>query len=96
MFLMSFFCRSRDLSTTIRVTNLSDDTSENDVRDLFSRFGNVQRVYLARNKATQQSRGFAFVSFYQRKDAEQAMETLQGFGYDNLILRLEWAAPSRN
>jgi len=88
--------RSKEQSSTIRVTNLSDDTTELDVRDLFSKFGAVQRVYLARNKATQQSRGFAFVSFYVRKEAEKAMETLQGFGYDNLILRLEWAAPSRN
>ncbi len=64
------------------------------MRDLFSRFGNLQRVYLARNKITQQSRGFAFVSFYNRRDAEKAIETLQGYGYDNLILRLEFAASS--
>ncbi len=64
------------------------------MRDLFSRFGNLQRVYLARNKVTQQSRGFAFVSFYNRRDAEKALETLQGYGYDNLILRLEFAASS--
>ncbi len=84
--------RSKDLSCTIRVTNLSEETTENDVKDLFARFGNLQRVYLARNKTTQASRGFAFVSFYNRKDAERAMETLQGYGYDNLILRLEFAA----
>jgi translation initiation factor 3 subunit G len=86
--------RAREISTTIRVTNLSEDTSEQDVRDLFLRFGNLQRVYLARNKITQVSRGFAFVSFYNRKDAEQAMDKLQGYGYDNLILRLEFAASS--
>lgn len=69
--------RSQEISTTIRVTNLSEDTTESDVKDLFSRFGPVQRVYLARNKM-QQSRGFAFVSFYNRREAEKAMETLQG------------------
>jgi translation initiation factor 3 subunit G len=86
--------RAKEISTTIRVTNLSEDTSEQDVRDLFVRFGNLQRVYLARNKTTQASRGFAFVSFYNRQDAEKALETLQGYGYDNLILRLEFAASS--
>lgn len=63
---------------------------------MFSPFGSLQRVYLAKHKVTQESRGFAFVSFMSRRDAERAMEALQGYGYDNLILRLEWAAPSKN
>ncbi|CAN0338188.1 unnamed protein product [Ectocarpus sp. 13 AM-2016] len=41
-----------------------------------------------------QSRGFAFVSYYQKSDAESAMQALQGYGYDHLILKLEWAKPS--
>jgi translation initiation factor 3 subunit G len=51
-------------------------------------------VYLAKDKETLQSRGFAFVSFVNKQDAAQAMEKLQGFGYDHLILKLEWARPN--
>ena len=40
------------------------------------------------------SRGFAFVSFVHKEDAARAMEKLQGFGYDHLILKLEWARPN--
>ncbi|CAN0011502.1 unnamed protein product, partial [Phaeothamnion confervicola] len=61
---------------------------------LFQRFGKIYRIYLAKDQETMQSRGFAFVSFAMRSDAEKAMEALQGYGYDHLILKLEWAKPS--
>lgn len=51
-------------------------------------------MYLAKDPETMQSRGFAFVSYYQKSDAESAMQGLQGYGYDHLILKLEWAKPS--
>lgn len=79
---------------TIRVTNISEDTTEADLQDLFQPFGRISRVYLAKDKETLQSRGFAFVSFVHREDAQKAMDRLQGFGYDHLILKLEWAKPS--
>jgi len=79
---------------TIRVTNISEDTTEADLQDLFQPFGRISRVYLAKDKETMQSRGFAFVSFIHREDAAKAMDKLQGHGYDHLILKLEWARPS--
>ena len=85
--------RTDDLNT-IRVTNLSENTTEADLQDLFQRFGRISRVYLAKDKETLQSRGFAFVSFVSKEDAAKAMEELQGFCYDHLILKLEWARPN--
>ena len=85
--------RSDDLNT-IRVTNLSENTTEADLQELFHRFGRISRVYLAKNKETMQSRGFAFVTFVNKNDAARAMEALQGYGYDHLILKLEWAKPN--
>jgi len=79
---------------TIRVTNISPDTKEADLQELFQPFGRISRVYLAKDKETLQSRGFAFVSFVHRDDAAKAMDKLQGYGYDHLILKLEWARPS--
>ncbi|KAF4322098.1 hypothetical protein G195_002990 [Phytophthora kernoviae 00238/432] len=81
-------------SATLRVTNVSPDTREDDLKELFRSFGPVSRVYLAKDRETFQSRGFAFVSFVYREDAEKALNKLQGYGYDHLILKLEWAKPS--
>jgi translation initiation factor 3 subunit G len=39
---------NRDEMPTLRVTNLSEDAEEDDLRDIFSRFGRVTRVYIGR------------------------------------------------
>ncbi|KAJ7442507.1 eukaryotic translation initiation factor 3 subunit G-domain-containing protein [Mycena galericulata] len=75
----------RDDLPTLRVTNLSEDTQENDLRELFGIFGRVARVYVGRDRETGAGKGFAFVSFEERAVAQKAMEKVHGKGYDNLI-----------
>jgi len=84
----------RDDSCTIRITNLSEDTREDDLKELCRRFGAISRTFIAKDKITNISRGFAFVTFVYREDAARAIEGLQGYGYDHLILNVEWARPS--
>eukprot|EP01012_Entosiphon_sulcatum_P064918 TRINITY_DN93786_c0_g1_i1.p2 TRINITY_DN93786_c0_g1~~TRINITY_DN93786_c0_g1_i1.p2 ORF type:complete len:267 (+),score=57.52 TRINITY_DN93786_c0_g1_i1:1276-2076(+) len=81
---------------TVRVTNLPDDVNEQDLRDLFGQYGGLQRVFLAKDRQTQESKGFAFINFYNRADAERAIEKVSGFGYNHLILQVEWARPTQN
>ncbi|KAK9815263.1 hypothetical protein WJX72_000878 [[Myrmecia] bisecta] len=78
---------------SVRVTNLSEDTREDDLRELFSPFGSISRIYIAYDRETGENRGFAFVNFMYKDDAQRAIEKLDGYGYDNLILRVEWAQP---
>merc|ERR1739838_1164097 len=85
-----------DDNATIRVTNLSEDTLETDLQELFRPFGSISRIYLAKDKNTGQSKGFAFISFHRREDAARAIAGVSGFGYDHLILNVEWAKPSNN
>jgi len=84
----------RDEGATIRVTNLSEDTKESDLSELFRVFGPISRIYLAKDKNTGLSKGFAFINFVYREDAARAIEKLSRFGYDHLILHVEWAKPS--
>ncbi|KFO75070.1 Eukaryotic translation initiation factor 3 subunit G, partial [Cuculus canorus] len=83
--------RRADDNATIRVTNLSEDTRETDLQELFRPFGSISRIYLAKDKTTGQSKGFAFISFHRREDAARAIAGVSGFGYDHLILNVEWA-----
>ena len=46
----------QDDQATVRVTNLSEETQESDLRELFGYFGGIKRVFLAKDKITQQSK----------------------------------------
>jgi len=84
--------RDRD-ALTLRVTNLSEDVREGDLGELFGQFGRTQRIFLAKNPETKVSKGFAFITYHNKSDAEMAIKRLNGHGYDNLVLRVEWAKP---
>ena len=82
---------SRDDLPTLRVTNISEDTQENDLRELFGAFGRVVRVYVGRDRDTGIGKGFAFVSFEEKAVAQRAMDKMHGRGYDSLILNVQWS-----
>eukprot|EP01135_Chromosphaera_perkinsii_P000697 Nk52_evm9s150 gene=Nk52_evmTU9s150 len=83
--------RDRDDSNTLRVTNLSEDTRESDLQDLFRPFGQITRVFLAKDKVTGLPKGFGFVTYANRSDGQKAIDALHGFGYDHLILSVDWS-----
>lgn len=64
---------------------------EQELRDLFERFGRVTRVFLAKDRDTGRAKGFAFISFVDRAEASRACDKMDGFGYRHLILRVEFA-----
>lgn len=57
---------------------MSELAEEQELRDLFERFGRVTRVFLARDRETQRAKGFAFISFADRTDASRACEKMDG------------------
>ena len=71
----------RDDLATLRVTNVSEFAEEQDLRDMFSRYGHVTRVFLAKDRETGRAKGFAFVSYADRSDAAKACEKMDGCKY---------------
>ena len=57
---------------------MSEFADEQDLRDMFMRFGHVTRVFLAKDRETGRAKGFAFVSFADRSDAVRACEKMDG------------------
>lgn len=81
---------------TVRVTNLPEDNEnlDEELRRLFGSIGRIERFFLARDKATNRPKGFAFITYTNREDAERAMNELKGYKMDHLILKVEWTRPS--
>jgi translation initiation factor 3 subunit G len=94
--------KDREAENTIRVSNLTKMATEDDLRELFEPFGRVFRISLPRaeridssGKMVKEPRGFAYIAFVNKQDAEKAMDRLQGYGYDHLLLKLEWAQATK-
>jgi cold-inducible RNA-binding protein len=60
------------------VGNLSFETTENDLQDLFEQHGKVSEVALMMDRMTGKSRGFAFVTMGDNTEANAAMTALNG------------------
>jgi len=81
---------------TIRVSNLPESMSETDMQELCNPLGKVERIFLAKDRATGVCKGFAFVTYQTRDAAARALRSLNGYGYDHLILNVEWSKPAQN
>ena len=64
------------MATKLYVGNLSFNTTENELQELFSQAGAVQEVMLMQDKFTGKSRGFAFVTMSSEQEAQKAVAEL--------------------
>ncbi|MGD9887921.1 MAG: ATP-binding protein [Halothiobacillaceae bacterium] len=76
---------------SIYVGNLSYDTTEKDICDLFRKHGTVLRVKVPADYVTGKGRGFAFVTMADRATAGEALSVLQGQEFQGRNLKLNWA-----
>jgi len=60
------------------VGNLSWETTENDLQDMFEKHGTVGEVALMMDRTTGRSRGFAFVTMNDATEANAAVNALNG------------------
>ena len=74
------------------VGNLPYSSSEDDVRDLFSQYGEVGDVNVVEDRETGRSRGFGFVEMEQAQ-AEEAMSNLDGTQFGGRTLKVNEAKP---
>ena len=77
----------------IYVGNLSYQTTEDELRDLFAEFGDVVSAKLIADKFTSQSKGFGFVEMSNNSEAKKAMDELNGRDLNGRSITVNEARP---
>ena len=62
----------------IYVGNLSNQTTEDDLRQAFEAFGQVESVNIIKDRFSGESRGFGFVEIPSKQEAQKAIEEMNG------------------
>ena len=79
----------------IYVGNLSYDVTEDDFRELFVSFGEVESATIIMDRDSGQSKGFGFVEMPNGDEAERAIQELNGKEFMERELTVNEARPRR-
>jgi cold-inducible RNA-binding protein len=77
----------------IFVGNLSFNTNEDELRQLFEPYGQVDRVSIMTDRDTGRSRGFGFVEMANNEDGEKAIAALNGTQVGGRTVNVNEARP---
>ncbi len=81
------------MNTKLYVGNLSFDTTEAQLREMFGQAGAIRSVTIPMDRATDRPRGFAFVEMETGADALNAIKMFDGKEVDGRTIRVNEARP---
>jgi RNA recognition motif-containing protein len=81
------------MSTRLYVGNLSYNSTEQELRDLFSQAGDISDVQVISDKATGQSKGFGFIEMSTEEGAQEAIKRFNGYRLGSRELVVNLARP---
>ena len=67
------------MSKKLFIGNLAWEVGSEDLKEIFSKYGEVSDAFVATDKYSGRSRGFGFVTIEDEAGAEKAKEEMQGF-----------------
>ena len=79
--------------TNIFVGNLSFQTTQEDLREVFTPYGTIDNMNIITDRDTGQARGFAFVEMANKNEAEQAISALNGTELNGRAMNVNEARP---
>lgn len=70
---------------------MSSRTDDRELEKEFGRFGKIEQVSVIYNRATRESRGFGFITFEEKRDAVEAVESMNGKRLDGREIRVDFS-----
>lgn len=83
------------MASKLYVGNLSYDTSEETLKDVFSQAGEVKSAMIIVNKFSGRSKGFGFVEMGSDEEAQRAIEMFNGQELDGRKIVVDIARPPK-
>ena len=83
------------MSSKLYVGNLSFDSTEADLKDLFGQHGSVESVAVITDRETGRARGFAFVEMSEASAAQDAIRALDGTDFGGRSIKVNEAQDRR-
>lgn len=80
-------------SSVLFVGNVSFDTTEDGLWEVFGEYGDVKSVRLPTDRETQRPKGFGYVEFSDVETAKKAFEGAQGLDIGGRTIRLDYSQP---
>ena len=77
----------------IYVGNLSYEVKEEDLKEAFEAFGQVETIKVISDRDTGRSKGFGFVEMSNNSDAQSAIEALNDKEFKGRALKVNTARP---
>ncbi len=77
----------------IYVGNLSFEVTDDDLRQLFTAYGEVESASVVKDRFSGESRGFGFVEMPAKKDADAAIAALNGTDVKGRTITVNEAKP---
>lgn len=84
------------MNTKLYVGNLSYDTDENALRELFGKAGAIKAITIPTDRMTGRPRGFAFVEMDSPNEALKAIKLCDGQELDGRTIKVNEAKPPEN
>jgi RNA recognition motif-containing protein len=81
------------MEAKLYVGNLSYETTEQGLRELFMQAGNVVSVALIKEPGTNRSKGFAFVEMSSQSEVQKAISLFSGYSLNDRPLTVNVARP---
>lgn len=81
------------MEAKLYVGNLSYETTDQSLRELFMQAGNVVSVNLIKEPGTNRSKGFAFVEMTSQSEAQKAIGMFNGYSLNDRQLNVNMARP---